>query len=47
VRESPILKAYKSMSPDRKENQVFLIYKEIQNGSVAKSCMTNGLIVYG
>ncbi len=29
-----------------KKNQVFLIYKEIQNGAVAKSCyMTNGLLI--
>jgi hypothetical protein len=28
---------------DKKENQIFLIYKEIQNGAVAKSYMTNGL----
>jgi hypothetical protein len=29
---------------DRKENQIFLIYKEIQNGAVAKSYMTNSLL---
>jgi hypothetical protein len=29
----------------RKSN--FLIYKEIQNGAVAKSYMTNGLLIYG
>ncbi len=27
---------------DKKENQIFLIFKEIQNGAVAKSYMTNG-----
>jgi hypothetical protein len=27
---------------DKKENQIFLTYKEIQNGAVAKSYMTNG-----
>jgi hypothetical protein len=32
---------------DKKENQIFLIYKEIQNGAVAKSYITNGLLVYG
>jgi hypothetical protein len=32
---------------DKKENQIFLIYKDIQNGTVAKSYMTNSLIVYG
>ncbi len=30
---------------DKKENQIFLIYKEIQNGAVAKSYMTNGLLL--
>ncbi len=28
---------------DKKGNQIFLIYKEILNGAVAKSYMTNGL----
>ena len=33
---------------DKKENQIFLIYKEIQYGEVAKSyMMTNGLLIYG
>jgi hypothetical protein len=32
---------------DKKENQIFLIYKEIQSGAVAKSYMTNGLLRYG
>ncbi len=32
---------------DKKENQIFLIYKEIQRGAVAKSYMTNGLLIYG
>jgi hypothetical protein len=31
---------------DEKENKIFLIYKEIQNGAVAKSYMTNGLLIY-
>jgi hypothetical protein len=31
----------------RKEIQTFLIYKEIQKESVAKSNMTNGLLIYG
>ncbi len=30
---------------DKKENQIFLIDKEIQNGAVAKSYMTNGLLL--
>jgi hypothetical protein len=32
---------------DKKENQIFLIYKEIQSGAVVKSYMTNGLLIYG
>jgi hypothetical protein len=32
---------------DKKENQVFLTYKEIQKGAVAKLYMTNGLLIYG
>jgi hypothetical protein len=31
---------------DKKENLIFLIYREIQNGAVAKSYMTNGLLIY-
>jgi hypothetical protein len=30
-----------------KKNLIFLIYKEIQNGAVAKSYMTDGLLIYG
>jgi hypothetical protein len=32
---------------DKKENLIFLIYREIQSGAVAKSYMTNGLLIYG
>ncbi len=32
---------------DKKVNQIFLIDKEIQKGSVAKLYMTNGLPIYG
>jgi hypothetical protein len=30
----------------QKEKKIFLIYKEIQKGSGAKSYMTNGLLIY-
>ncbi len=30
---------------DKKENTIFLTYKEIQSGEVAKSYMTNGLLI--
>ncbi len=30
---------------DKKENQIFLIYKVNQSGAVAKSYMTNGLLI--
>jgi hypothetical protein len=36
-----------SLYTDKKENQMFLIYKEIQNGAVANSYITNGLLIYG
>jgi hypothetical protein len=32
---------------DKKENQIFLIYKEIQDGAFTKSYLTNGLLIYG
>jgi hypothetical protein len=32
------------MHTDKKENQIFLIYEEIQNGAVAKSTI-NGLLL--
>jgi hypothetical protein len=38
--------SFSSSLTDKKENQVFLIYKEIQNGAVAKSFMTNGLLIF-
>jgi hypothetical protein len=31
---------------DKKEHKIFLIYKKIQKGTVAKSYMTNGLLIY-
>jgi hypothetical protein len=31
----------------KKEKKVFLIYKDFQKGSGAKSYMTNGLLIYG
>ncbi len=36
-----------SVHTDKKENQIFLTYREIQGGAVAKSYMTNGLLIYG
>jgi hypothetical protein len=37
-----------SMRHSKKDNKIFLIYryKEIQKGVVAKSYMTNGLLIY-
>jgi hypothetical protein len=31
---------------DKKENQIFLIYKTIQNRTVAKSYMREGFLIY-
>jgi thiamine kinase-like enzyme len=33
-------------STDKKENQIFLIYKEIQNGALAKSYVRKGFLRY-
>jgi hypothetical protein len=32
---------------DKKENQIFLICREIQSGAVAKSYMTNSRLIHG
>ncbi len=34
------------ISTDKKENNIFLIYKEIQSGAVAKSYMAKGFLIY-
>ena len=31
---------------DKKENRIFLIYREIQSGAVAKSYMRKGFLIY-
>jgi hypothetical protein len=31
---------------DKKENQIFLIYKKIQSGAVSKSYMRRGFLIY-
>jgi hypothetical protein len=31
---------------DKKDNQIFLKYKEIQSGAVAKSSMSKGFLTY-
>ncbi len=42
-----VVKVRIGKSTDKKENQIFLIYKEIQNGAGAKSYKTNGLSYMG
>jgi hypothetical protein len=37
----------KRVYTDKKENRIFLIHKKIQSGAVAKSYMTNGLLIWG
>jgi hypothetical protein len=41
------LERMRRLYTDKKENQIFLIYREIKSGAVAKSYMTNGLLRYG
>jgi hypothetical protein len=43
--EEPGPCVYSPHYTDKKENKIFLIYKEIQNGAVTKSYMTNGLLM--
>jgi ribosomal protein S17 len=35
-----------ALRTDKKEKQIFLIYKKILNGAVAKSCMRKGVLIY-
>jgi hypothetical protein len=35
-----------SKHTDKKEKKIFLIYKEIQKGAVAKSYMRKGFLIY-
>jgi hypothetical protein len=35
-----------SIYTDKKENQIFLIYREIQSGVVAKSYMRKGFLIF-
>jgi hypothetical protein len=44
--QSNLIKLYFLNHTDKKENKVFLIYKEVQKGAVAKSYTTNGLLIY-
>jgi hypothetical protein len=36
----------KQLRTDKKENQIFLIYKEIQSGAVAKSSIRKGFLIH-
>jgi hypothetical protein len=36
----------KTCHTDKKEKKIFLIYKEIQSGAVAKSYMRKGFLIY-
>jgi len=48
TRSSYLLSANNNGAPctDKKEKQIFLIYKEIQSGAVAKSYMRKGFLIY-
>jgi hypothetical protein len=37
---------YTVVRTDKKEKKIFLIYKEIQSGAVAKSYMRKGFLIY-
>jgi hypothetical protein len=38
---------YCTVYTDKKENLIFLIYRETQSGAFAKTYVTNGLLIYG
>ncbi len=44
--EVSVYNAYITNYTDKKENQTFLIYREIQSGAVAKSYMRKGFLIY-
>jgi hypothetical protein len=44
--ESSMLSSLNRGHTDKKEIKTFLIYKEIQNGSVAKSYIRKGFLIY-
>jgi hypothetical protein len=46
VRASVQMFNYIVINTDKKENKVFLIFKEIQIGAVAKSYMRKGFLIY-
>jgi hypothetical protein len=43
---TPTIILFPKLYTDRKENQIFLIYKEIQSGAVAKSYIGKGFLIY-
>jgi hypothetical protein len=42
----PLCQPYLTYRTDKKEKKIFLIYKEVQIGSVAKSYMRRGILIY-
>jgi hypothetical protein len=41
-----ILELFFALCTDKKENQIFLVYKEIQSGAVAKLYMRKGFLIH-
>jgi hypothetical protein len=41
-----IIRVIAALYTDKRENKIFLIYKEIQSGAVAKSYMRKNFLVY-
>ncbi len=44
--QSNLIKLYFLNHTEKNENKIFLIYKEVQNGAVTNSYMSNGLLIY-
>ncbi len=46
TRDTGVQGCYRGICTDKKENNIFLLYKEIQMGAVAKSYMMRGVLLY-
>ncbi len=45
-RSVEVYEGWSTVHTDKTENKIFLVCKEFQSGAVAKSYMTNGLLIY-
>jgi hypothetical protein len=46
IYQTPLFLIHIYLYTDKKGNKIFLIYREIQSGAVAKSYMRKGFLIY-